>query len=232
MVLYQRKLLILDIDGTMIFAEEKANVIDMQVEQQHHFELDDGSILVWKRPGIDEFLEWCFEHYDIGIWSASGSEYVHSVLTYIIPDHLRSKIKVITRESRAPSIVARVFIVHPVSIVARVVSVHPPVVSLGTGVVVSVVADRLGFVQTVVGSVGDLFGFVGTVVGIVVIRVFFVQTVVGIFVDRLVFVGTVIVNVVDRLVFVQTVVAIVVDRRVFTQTRVIALVDRLVSVET
>ncbi|CAF1246816.1 unnamed protein product [Rotaria sordida] len=50
MVLYQRKLLILDIDGTMIFAEEKANVIDMQVEQQHHFELDNGSILVWKRP--------------------------------------------------------------------------------------------------------------------------------------------------------------------------------------
>jgi RNA polymerase II subunit A small phosphatase-like protein len=95
MALYQRKLLVLDIDGTMIFAEEKANLIHMQVEQPHHFELDGGSILVWKRPGIDEFLEWCFEHYDIGIWSASGSEYVHSVLTHIIADHLRSKVKFI-----------------------------------------------------------------------------------------------------------------------------------------
>ncbi|CAF3656677.1 unnamed protein product [Rotaria sp. Silwood1] len=67
----QKKLLILDIDGALIFAEGKAKLIHIQVEQHHHFELDGGSILVWKRPDIDEFLEWCFEHYDIGIWSAS-----------------------------------------------------------------------------------------------------------------------------------------------------------------
>ncbi len=100
MTLNSRKLLILDIDGTMIFAEEKSKLIYMQVEQHHHFELDGGSILVWKRPNIDEFLEWCFEYYDIGIWSASGSEYVHSVLTHIIPDHLRSKVKFIWTSMR------------------------------------------------------------------------------------------------------------------------------------
>jgi len=95
MALPQKKLLILDIDGTLIFAEEKAKLIHMQVKQHYHFELDGGSILVWKRPDIDEFLEWCFEHYDVGVWSASGSEYVHSVLTHIIADHLRSKVKFI-----------------------------------------------------------------------------------------------------------------------------------------
>jgi TFIIF-interacting CTD phosphatase-like protein len=100
MTLYQRKLLILDIDGTMIFAEEKVNLIYKQVVQHHHFELDQGSICVWKRPNIDEFLEWCFEHYDIGIWSASSSEYVHSSLSYIIPDHLRSQIKFIWTSMR------------------------------------------------------------------------------------------------------------------------------------
>ena len=96
----ERKLLILDIDGTMIFAEEKVQLTHMQIEEQHHFELDEGSILVWKRPGIDEFLEWCFEHYDIGIWSASGSEYVHSIITHIMEDHLRSKIKFIWTSTR------------------------------------------------------------------------------------------------------------------------------------
>lgn len=100
MALNPRKLLILDIDGTMIFAKEKAQLIYRPVEQHHHFELDEGSILVWKRPDIDEFLEWCFEHYDIGIWSASGSEYVHSVLIHIIPDHLRSKVKFIWTSMR------------------------------------------------------------------------------------------------------------------------------------
>ncbi|UJR17409.1 hypothetical protein I4U23_004304 [Adineta vaga] len=110
MTLYQRKLLVLDIDGTMIFAEQKSNLAYIQVEQDHHFKIDDGSILVWKRPGLDEFVEWCFEHYDIGIWSASSSEYVHSVLACIIPDHLRSKLKFIwtsircTRKSQERSL--------------------------------------------------------------------------------------------------------------------------------
>lgn len=100
MALNHRKLLILDIDGTLIFAEEKAQLTHMQIKQNHHFELDEGSILVWKRPGLDEFLEWSFEHYDIGIWSASGSEYVHSILNHVIADHLRSKIKFIWTSMR------------------------------------------------------------------------------------------------------------------------------------
>ncbi|CAF0947256.1 unnamed protein product [Adineta steineri] len=100
MAINQKKLLVLDLDGTLIFAEEKVELIYMQVEQRHDFELEDGSILVWKRPDIDEFLEWCFEHYDIGIWSASGSEYVHSVLSHIIPGHLRAKVKFIWTSTR------------------------------------------------------------------------------------------------------------------------------------
>ncbi|CAF1284586.1 unnamed protein product [Adineta ricciae] len=100
MTLHPRKLLVLDIDGTLVFAEDKSQVTHMEIEQNHHFELEEGSILVWKRPDIDEFLEWCLEQYDVGVWSASGSEYVHAVVDHIFPEHLRSKLKFIWTSSR------------------------------------------------------------------------------------------------------------------------------------
>lgn len=69
------KTLVLDLDKTLIYAEKT-------LERVHDFTVwsEDLPIYpVYKRPGLDEFLEFCFSTFDVGVWGQGCKEYVKGV---------------------------------------------------------------------------------------------------------------------------------------------------------
>jgi len=66
------KLLILDLDETLIFGteEELGAPPDFRV----------GAFYIYERPHVREFLSFCSEHYRIAVWSTGSEGYVRQVL--------------------------------------------------------------------------------------------------------------------------------------------------------
>ncbi len=79
---HARKLLVLDLDETLIHASEEPlhRPADFSFRDYH----------VYKRPHLDDFLDWAFAHFDVGIWTSSGIRYAHEVSARIVDvDRLR-----------------------------------------------------------------------------------------------------------------------------------------------
>lgn len=73
------KLLILDLDETLIHATEKPieNLdIDFRV----------GHYVVYKRPSVDAFLAFVLEHFDVAVWTSSNELYARKVVNTIFSD--------------------------------------------------------------------------------------------------------------------------------------------------
>ena len=73
-----KKLLILDIDETLIHAREEP------LDYQWHFETD--LYLVYRRPYLAEFIGFCREHFQVAIWTTGGSEFAAQVVKNIFPE--------------------------------------------------------------------------------------------------------------------------------------------------
>jgi TFIIF-interacting CTD phosphatase-like protein len=78
MVKSKDKLLILDLDETLIHATEKPLL------QQADFSL--YNYHVYKRPYLDTFLTTCLDWFDVAVWTSSGAEYATEVVSTIFPD--------------------------------------------------------------------------------------------------------------------------------------------------
>lgn len=78
------KLLILDLDETLIHATENKLEIpeDFQFEQYY----------VYKRPHLGTFLEAISKHFTIGIWSSADDNYVTEIVQRIKPDTIDLKV--------------------------------------------------------------------------------------------------------------------------------------------
>lgn len=75
------KLLILDIDETLIYSSEK------QLDRIPDFKLDE--YFVYIRPGLNKFILSCSKLFYLAIWTASSSEYAREVIKHIFPDDLQ-----------------------------------------------------------------------------------------------------------------------------------------------
>lgn len=86
-----RLLLILDLDETLIYASETPleRPADFCVYGYH----------VYRRPWLAEFLEECFEDFEVAVWSSASDLYVQAVVERIFPDH--SKLRFVWGRSRA-----------------------------------------------------------------------------------------------------------------------------------
>lgn len=73
-----KKLLILDLDETLVHASE------MHLGRDPDFTVFD--YFVYRRPYLSEFLRFCDANFAVGIWSSAGDEYVHAVVREIFPD--------------------------------------------------------------------------------------------------------------------------------------------------
>jgi carboxy-terminal domain RNA polymerase II polypeptide A small phosphatase len=73
----QKKLLILDLDETIIHATRT------ELSREPDFMVFD--YFVYKRPHLDTFLAMCSEIYQLAIWSSASDGYVEEVVKKIIP---------------------------------------------------------------------------------------------------------------------------------------------------
>lgn len=66
------KLLVLDIDETLIYStlEKLGREPDFVV----------APYFVYKRPGVDKFLETCLEWFEVGIWTSAAADYAEEVI--------------------------------------------------------------------------------------------------------------------------------------------------------
>ena len=69
------KLLILDLDETLIHAVEKP------LEHKADFKTD--FYYVYKRPFINEFIEFCFQTFKVGIWTTAGEYFARDVVSNV-----------------------------------------------------------------------------------------------------------------------------------------------------
>jgi TFIIF-interacting CTD phosphatase-like protein len=77
-----KKLLILDLDNTLIYTHTFRDIY-------HDFVLkfeDNVYYYVIKRPYLKEFLEYCNKNYRIAFWSAATEDYVQQVIKNIAPN--------------------------------------------------------------------------------------------------------------------------------------------------
>jgi len=86
-----RILLILDLDETLIYADEVAldRPADFGVYGYH----------VYRRPHLAEFLAAADQHFDLAVWSSASDAYVYAVVDRIFPDP--SKLEFVWGRSRA-----------------------------------------------------------------------------------------------------------------------------------
>ncbi|MBO9999659.1 MAG: HAD family hydrolase [Cyanobacteria bacterium SID2] len=71
------KLLILDIDETLVYASER------QLDRRPNFRVSE--YFIYKRPGLDAFIDRCLDYFTVAIWTASSSDYAGAIIARIFP---------------------------------------------------------------------------------------------------------------------------------------------------
>lgn len=74
----RRKLLVLDLDETLVHASETA------LDTAEDFRV--GPYFVYRRPHLDHFVATVAAHFDLAVWTSSGSGYARQVIERIFPE--------------------------------------------------------------------------------------------------------------------------------------------------
>ena len=71
----KEKLIILDLNGILISRQFVGNMNEEEMKQLDKFDEAShvGRFLVWKRPHLDKFLDFMFDHFHVGVWSSISS---------------------------------------------------------------------------------------------------------------------------------------------------------------
>jgi carboxy-terminal domain RNA polymerase II polypeptide A small phosphatase len=75
------KLLILDLDETLIYASEEPLSKPFDLKLDRYF--------IYKRPGLENFLLQCFKKFRLAIWTASSTDYACQVIKEIFPEEVK-----------------------------------------------------------------------------------------------------------------------------------------------
>ncbi|MEO7716022.1 MAG: HAD family hydrolase [Capsulimonas sp.] len=72
-----RKLLVLDLDETLVYAARRP------LERAAGFAV--GPYFVYKRPGVDDFLAFCFAHFETAVWTSATRDYAEAIVQILFP---------------------------------------------------------------------------------------------------------------------------------------------------
>jgi len=78
----RKKLLVMGLGGLLCHRVCKRDVSDIPRSRYH--DAFYGSILVYKRPYCEEFMKFCLEKFEVGIWSSAKEWYLDSALDCIM----------------------------------------------------------------------------------------------------------------------------------------------------
>ncbi len=67
-----KKLIVLDLDETLIYAKEEELSIPYDFKTSLYF--------VYKRPYMKEFLNFCLENFKVAVWTSSGEDYAQAIV--------------------------------------------------------------------------------------------------------------------------------------------------------
>ena len=75
-----KQLLVLDVDGTLIYGSP-----DPSADGSDDFAVVAEGQTIWikRRPGLNDFLKFCKENYDLAVWSSGTKEYIEKILAVI-----------------------------------------------------------------------------------------------------------------------------------------------------
>lgn len=98
--------IIFDLDNTLIDAQYsmggRAAFVMGRQGPAHICGKELCNLYIYKRPGVDDFLEWCFQNFDnVGMWTLSGSKWVDEVLTHVLKGFPRERWSFIWTGERA-----------------------------------------------------------------------------------------------------------------------------------
>jgi carboxy-terminal domain RNA polymerase II polypeptide A small phosphatase len=79
------KLIVLDLDETLVFAEETDKKNNRTIIEQDHFRT--GEYIILKRPNVSSFIKTLFEWFDVSVWTAGSSPYAHAVVSEVFREH-------------------------------------------------------------------------------------------------------------------------------------------------
>ena len=84
----KRKLLILDLDNTLIFTNTEESVSATSREKEDFQIMFDEKCYFYgyKRPHLDKFIDYIIQYFDIAVWSAGNEYYVNSIIDSIFGD--------------------------------------------------------------------------------------------------------------------------------------------------
>ncbi len=74
-----KKLLILDLDETLIYSSETL------LNRKPDFYT--GTFFTYKRPHLTEFLEFCFETFSVAVWTSSTKNYAETIVKNILTEN-------------------------------------------------------------------------------------------------------------------------------------------------
>ena len=77
--------LYLDLDETLIYAIDMRyrKTLPAYIEQFKHHNFENAYVIL-ERPGLQQFLDWVFEHFAVSIWSAASPDYVDFIAKNIV----------------------------------------------------------------------------------------------------------------------------------------------------
>lgn len=88
--------IVLDLDETLIHAQICMNSnaqICMNSNADFNFELSGVTYYISKRPGLTNFLNFAFGHFEsVSVWTAATAEYAHMILQHIMTRAQRSSL--------------------------------------------------------------------------------------------------------------------------------------------
>lgn len=73
-----KKLLVLDLDETLVFSTERP--------LEHPADLSVVGYHVYKRPHLDTFLDFAFSRFKVGVWTSSGRLYAEPLVAQLMPN--------------------------------------------------------------------------------------------------------------------------------------------------
>ena len=81
MYTYKRRLLILDLNDVLICRKHISDVMKHDIDTTHA--IRKGNMFFWARPGVDIFLRWCTQRFDVAVWSSMAKHNLNIALSVL-----------------------------------------------------------------------------------------------------------------------------------------------------